>query len=504
MGVLGRLLGRARRQAVRILRLRGSYDAAQTSADNRNWWAAADGLSARQANSPGVRARLRNRARYEAANNCYASGIVRTLSEDAIGAGPRLQLSVADREGAAVIEREFASWCRASGLADKLLTMRRARAIDGESVAIMIANGALNHPVKLDLRLIEAEQLSAPYMSGHVDTADGIEFDDFGNPTRYHILTNHPGDVAATKWVPMDAHRVIHDFRADRPGQVRGIPELTPALPLFALLRAYSLATLQAAESIANFAAVAFTDAPGDEGADDVKPFEEIELQRNMMTAMPRGWKIGQIKPEQPASTYREFKREVVAEIGRAFAMPFIVAAGDSAGSSYAAGRMDYQCYRKAISVDRAHIERTQLDRIYSEWIAEATRIDGYLPADVRRQARAWRHSWMWDGWEHVDPLKEANALAVNLASNVTTIADEWAKKGIDWEDRLELIAKIEQRKAELAQKYKIAWPGQPVVIEEADDDDDGSNERSEEINAAYSLQRDDAGRLIGLRRAAS
>lgn len=72
--------------------LRARYDAAVTTHENRRHWASADGLSADAANSPEVRRTLRNRARYEVANNSYARGIVLTLANDLIGTGPRLQM----------------------------------------------------------------------------------------------------------------------------------------------------------------------------------------------------------------------------------------------------------------------------------------------------------------------------------------------------------------------------------------------------------------------------
>ena len=75
----------ARGRAVRVLRAR--YDAAVTNDDNRRHWANADGLSANAANSAEVRRVLRNRARYEVANNSYAGGIVLTLANDVIGTG---------------------------------------------------------------------------------------------------------------------------------------------------------------------------------------------------------------------------------------------------------------------------------------------------------------------------------------------------------------------------------------------------------------------------------
>jgi hypothetical protein len=78
--------------------LRARYDAAATTDDNRRHWANADGLSANAANSAEVRRILRNRARYEVANNSYARGIVLTLANDVIGTGPRLQLLTSDAE----------------------------------------------------------------------------------------------------------------------------------------------------------------------------------------------------------------------------------------------------------------------------------------------------------------------------------------------------------------------------------------------------------------------
>src|SRR4030042_980895 len=74
------------------VKIRGRYDAAQTTDDNRRHWANADGLSADAAVNSEVRRTLRNRARYEVANNSYAKGIVLTLPNDVIGTGPRLQM----------------------------------------------------------------------------------------------------------------------------------------------------------------------------------------------------------------------------------------------------------------------------------------------------------------------------------------------------------------------------------------------------------------------------
>jgi hypothetical protein len=88
-------------------RVDARYDAAVTNDDNRRHWSAADGLSAKTANGTSIRRILRNRARYEIANNSYARGISLTLANDIVGTGPRLQMLTNDPIANRTIEMEF-------------------------------------------------------------------------------------------------------------------------------------------------------------------------------------------------------------------------------------------------------------------------------------------------------------------------------------------------------------------------------------------------------------
>jgi capsid protein len=156
---------------------------------------------------------------------------------------------------------------------------------------------------------------------------------------------------------------------------------------------------------------------------------------------MPGGWKMSQLQAEQPATTYAEFKKEILNEIARCLNMPFNVAAGNSSGYNYASGRLDHQTYFKSIRVEQAHVEAVVLDRILAAWFDEATLIPGLLPTDLGPFAD-WPHQWFWDGHEHVDPAKEASAQATRLANLTTTLADEYARRGLDWEAQLRQRAK--------------------------------------------------------------
>lgn len=354
----------ARNGKGRLLVVRGKYDAAQTTHENRRHWANADHLSANAAASADVRRILRSRARYEVANNSYAKGIVLTLANYVVGTGPRLQMLTDDPEANRIIEKEFARWAKAVGLAHKLRTMRIAQCETGECFGLLATNPRVEAPVQLDLRLIKADQVAAPWpapLQNHrrdADaTLDGIVFDGFGNPVAYYVLRHHPGDTNAMRagrveYDVLPLESVIHLFRAERPGQSRGIPEITSSLSLFAMLRRYTLAVLGSAEQAALPSGVIYTDAPADAEASEVEPLDTVEMDRGTWMTMPFGWKIGQVRAEQPTTVYGDFKHEMINEIPRCLNMPFNIAAGKTSGYNYASGRLDHQAFFEAIRID--------------------------------------------------------------------------------------------------------------------------------------------------------
>ena len=475
------------RSAVRFIRAK--FDSAQTTADNRRHWANADHLAADTAANPMVRRILRNRARYEVANNSYARGIVLTLANDVIGTGPRLQMLLGGEENVGangIIEKEFAAWAKAVDLSGKLRTMRMARAQDGEAFAVLHTNENLPHPVQLDLRLLEADQVASPLMNpADPNWTDGIVFDAYGNPVEYHVLKTHPGARVSLgmEFDKVPAKSMVHWFRADRPGQSRGLPDILPALPLFAQLRRYTLAVIAAAESAANVAIFMKTNAPAGGEAAEVEPMATMEFEPNMAVFGPEGWEPFQIRAEQPATTYREFKGEILNEIARCLNMPYNVAACNSSGYNYASGRLDHQTYFKSIRVDQAHLEIVVLDRVFDAWMTEAVRVYpelvGLGTSLAVAQQRGAGHQWFWDGHEHVDPAKEATAQATRLASHTTTLAAEYARQGKDWETELRQRAKEVKLAKELGLDVAQASPKLQPDTQDTQEDPDSGNHRA-------------------------
>lgn len=416
--------------------LRAKYDAAQTTSDNTRHWVNADSLSANAAMSNDVRNLLRQRARYEVANNSYAKGLVLTLANDCIGTGPRLQVQTRDRDFNRQVEAAFENWAAQVRLAAKLRTAKQAKTTDGESFGQLFANGGLPHPVKLDIALVDCDRVTSPYSPlAAAGTVDGMKLDEYGLPQQYFVMKNHPGEVLSgvEDYNTIDASYIFHWFRSDRPQQYRGVPELTPALPLYAQLRRYTLAVLAAAETAADFAAVLYTESPPDEGAvAAVDPMDTIDLEKRMATALPEGWKLAQIKAEQPATSYKEFKGEILNEIARCVNVPYNIAACNSSDYNYASGRLDHQTYFKSVLVERYDCQAVMLDPLLQAWVNEAMLMSEF--AGLRRFGAGLPHQWFWDGFEHVDPVKNARAQQIRLKNGTTNLQIECAKDKMDWE----------------------------------------------------------------------
>jgi len=387
-------------------RINARYDVARTTDENSSLWTMTDSLSAAMANNPSVRKAIRERARYEVANNAYAKGIVLSKTNDTIG--PEIQLQLGDSEKAQQVERDFAEWAKAVRLFQKLRTMYAARVTDGEIFAMLINNKRIKNEIKLDVRLLECDMIESWTSSiTREDEIDGIKFDAEGNATHYRVLKQHPGD-----------------FRS-----IKSISELTPALSLFGLLRKYTVSVLEASQRAAEISAVMQTDLLPDGAAELADPVTVIEAQRNAIISLPEGWKLAQLKAEQPANTYKMFKDEIINEIARCLNMPFNVAAGNSSGYNYASGRLDHQSYDRSIEVDRAEICSDVLDRVFAEWLTEYSTRKSISNSNKEEIAS---HEWHFAGRGHVDPAKEANADDTRLGNWTLTESGYWAKQGKD------------------------------------------------------------------------
>ena len=458
--------------------IRAKFDLAQTTNENRRHWASADNLSARAALSPAVRKVVRIRSRYEAENNSWYAGILRTaVNHICGGAGPRLQLLTGNAEADRRVERAWAAWCRRVDFADILRQSVEAYWRDGEVFLMRAEHPLVTSGVSLDVRLIEADQIQAPWDApayGDPYSDDGIRFDRSTNELFIYVLDHHPGGPAYMRstlqghWYRAGSD-VTHLFRAERPGQTRGVPRATPALQTLPIMRRQELATLYSAETAANFAMYLKSNSPAIDPADSPADFAEIELTRNMLTTLPAGWEIGQVEPKQPGPLYEMFQRQALMSFCRCTNMPYTLAAGTGKDANFSSFKGDMKnVWEPEVRVEQNRIEVAMLEPVL-RWFFESAIFAPGLLAGLPPIGEI-EHRWHWPPLPELDAIETAQAAQLRMKSGLSSLSEEYARRGADWQSESERAAadfgvpSDVYRQAVFASLFGIPFtPGQPI-----------------------------------------
>lgn len=420
----------------------GSYDAAQTGGDLAKYWANADMLDADSAHSQAVRHKLIHRSRYEVANNGYADGIAQTYATDLVGVGPQLRMQTNSTGFNQLVERQWFLWSQAVQLRRKLWCMAHAKHVDGEAFAVLRRNKRINHPIKIDVVLHEADQCQSPFlMPGERGKIDGIEFDEFGNPLFYEFLLEHPGSGFSLETERVPANRVLHWYKMRRPGQHRGVPECASTLNLGAAFRRLREASLSTAEKVAAWTLLLKTLFEPEE-IQGLPPLSQMDIAHGMMTALPNSFEPVQLRAEQPGPTYDTFHRSLLNEQARPKNMPYNKAACDSSSYNYASGRLDHQTYYGNLDVDREDGNDQVLETLFSAWFDASIFQFGWLGGDPELVGPAARfHLWDWPKHRVADIVSEADANRTKLESGQIFPHRMFSDAGMDWEDECEAAA---------------------------------------------------------------
>ncbi len=445
-----------------LTRLAAAYDVA-VGKRNVEHWAMADGLSAAAANSYSIRKNIREKSRYEYCNNSFAKGIAWTLATDLVGTRVRIQFHTGDRRWDRFAESAVMRWMKATKLSKKLRTGRIARSVDGEAFFMKVYSPRMRGSrVKVGVRLVECDHFDDPE---HYDTnqrISGITIDPRDSePISYTMMKHHPGSNfldwnAETQ--TLSERDVFHWFRPERGGQIRGISETCQSLTMYAQLRRWTLATLDAAETAASIAGMLETQAmPLDDMGlpdydSDVEAFDTIAIEHGMMMTAPRGHKFSQIKAEHPTSTYNEFRNAIVNEAGRGEMLPANKARGDSSGYNYASGRLDHQTYYEYQNAERCDLSDDGLDK-FLEWYFTEGRLIYPEFADVDLDELP-EHTWYFDGHPHSDETKHASATTMMVDAELLAEDDYLISQGKDPEQHHAKILQQRKRKAELAKIF--------------------------------------------------
>ncbi len=432
--------------------LQARFALAQTNDDNKNHWAEADSHSARSSLSPEVRKRMRERSRLEAENSSWYAGILATARNHIVGTGPRLQVTTANIEGNARLERAWQAWWAAAGMTEKLAVAVETYWRDGD-VYLMRAKRPALGVVDLDVRLYESEQCHSPWMSGAFGSFtdpyqdDGIRIDPGSNELEYWFADHHPSDPFYSgtingRWY--SARNVIHLFRRQRPGQLHGYPRFASGLPLLAIMRRFEMATCHAAEAVANVALYMKTNASAQVSESTSKPFSTAPTARNVLMMLPEGWELFQPKMETPNGNLEMFVRQMMMAFCRAGNVPLGLGIGTSKDSNFSSFKGDIRnTWAPEVKAEQDRLTSLVVERVFGWFLEDVVYDPAYVDhlgqvvpgvLDGMPPINKIDHQWFWDSLPPLDELDAANAAEKRVQSGQSSLPQEYADRGIDFD----------------------------------------------------------------------
>lgn len=490
MNPFDRIKQAARRVARRFLNaasvaLRGQmYDNATTTVENQRHWANAKETAPIWANDPATRKRLRERAAYEVANNCYCGGFVSTLATETVGyVAPALEVLTTDAELNKLIAEEWKRWSESASVnwGEKLNLLDRGRRVDGESFLVLTFDPdetqretgyGLNVSVVPQRRVtdtrvrgfsaLEERTVSNPYGGFYTKTLindDGVIVNaETGIPYEFIVCSTAdeaygytPGYMGA-RVRAVSARYCKQWFRPRSAGEFRGVCEINPSIGLFAQLRRYGLAELSAAEIAAMLALTIETNLPADDsGAPSaIAPWSTRELERNTVTAMPEGWTMKQLQAEHPTTPFEMFVNMVLREIGRLMDMPFGIVAGDHSRYNYSSARLDVTGYDERKKFERQQLAIKVMNPVVREFLEELALMFPAVRTALIGSKFGIPFGWKFTNRPSIDPKVDAEVDDIRLRNGSTTFSEVYAARGGDWRSA---VQQLSQEKDEFFQK---------------------------------------------------
>ncbi len=492
------------------------YDAADISGQHMEAWRpslwAPDSVNL-------YRDRIVSRVRDLVANDGWASGAITRILDNAIGASFRpiskpdyralamtsgnaaFDSTWADEFGRAV-EAYWRTWADDPGRycdAGRNLTVSqilrlgfRHKLVDGDALAVLlwlperVGKGRARYCTTV--QLVDPDRLSNPQQQfdQHV-LRGGVEIDRHGAAVAYHIRKAHQGDWFAAAdsltWerIPRETAwgrpMVVHDFDPDRCDQHRGgAGILTPVVHRLKSLIKYDGAELDAAIINAIFAA--YIQSPFDpqvvEGAlsdEGVGQYQEaraefhkerrLTLGGARMPIMFPGESINTVSAARPTSNFAAFEGAVLRNAAAGIGVSAQQLSNDWSDVNYSSARAALLEAWKTLTRRRNDFAAGFASPIYGSILEEVMEVEslpmpsGVAPEFIECRGAYSRCRWMGPGRGWVDPVAEKQGAVLGMDAALSTLEEECAEQGLDWEDVL-VQRKIE---VERFKEYGLAVP---------------------------------------------
>jgi len=448
----GLAVERAKHRAQEAIILRGqrAYDAA-TKGRRGDGWTSSD-MNARNQNNDILKALtiLRERSIGGYKNNSSVFSAHRKIQNNVIGTGimPTPVSAVGEKPlTAAEIKKIKSEWkafaestaCDFNGamyMGGIQSLMMRTVTMQGEAFIMKQRDANSRIPFKIQVigpSMVDHQKNS--FQIAHKEgnfTVQGVEFDSRGRKLGYWVFNHDPKNDYTLRLAPVfvPVSDMLQVFYMDFPDQVRGIPTGVSAMLNMRDLDDYEDAALMALKASASFAGIITGELDPDNNNDSIESPEYIEP--GMFQRLKNGETITFPSTPTPQS-FSEYVTKNQQKNAAGFGLSYEQFAGDYSNVNFSSGRMGHIEAGLQVEDWQYNVVIPQFcDKIW-EWFIEGLQFRGVINKRVGVE-------WTPPGRQMLDPVKELNAIVIELKAGLISWTEACKRRGYNPETLLDQI----------------------------------------------------------------
>lgn len=462
--------------------VKSSYEAASTSRRMSTWGTSATGPNASSSELSTIRSRSRALVR----NNAYATSALNTYVSNLIGTGIKPRWKLDDASLKEELQQLWQDWIEEADFNERtdfyglLELMARTEFQSGEVFGQFIARPmSAGLAVPFQVKVFEPDHCDATYtirLSKNRFIINGIEFDSSGKRIAYHFFRQHPSelntvDIQSGTRVRVLAKDIMHIYALLRPGQVRGVPHVTPVLTKLYEIDQYQDAELVRKKTAAMFAAFitktagtpnptegGFGDTSSGDTTDEEVPI--ISLEPGITQYLSEGEDVVFSQPADSGNNAKDWLFTELHAVAVGWGITFEQLTGDLSGVNYTSLRAGLLEFRRRMEMRQANMMIFQGCRPVANRFIDIAIASGAVEiSDFMKKPRQYKRvEWRSQGWDWVDPVKDQMGAKMGVRNGWDTREDVAAKRGKD----VEHIDKQNAEDRKRARQLELVYDSEP------------------------------------------
>ena len=389
---------------------------------------------------------LRNRSRDMVRNNPYAARGVELIPANVVGKGIEPNIWAPAEKEKEQVQNAWRKWANTptidfDGRSDFAGLQRLAMRAVVESGEVLIRlRRVKNSKFPIKIQILEPDFLvtnnNFPNVANGNRVVAGIELDDNDQRVAYHLYKSHPGNTtdlnlkSSYETVRVPAADILHVYRTDRPGQIRGVPWLAAVMTRLKDLDGYEDAQLVRQKIAACFSVfvhdieAAETLTGNNAGAlgDSVEP--------GIIEILPPGKDIKFASPPGPGDEFAPYMSHILHSIASGLGVSYEALTGDLGQVNFSSARMGWLEFQRNIDVWRCMLISNFNDPVFN-WFLDSLNLTGINVSEGEV-------SWVPPRREMIDPGKEVNAKIKAIRAGIETLSDVVRQNGKHPRDHFE------------------------------------------------------------------